>query len=343
MIEQLPPPPPGKTGWPWTEETPPAPPALPDGSAWPKISIVTPSYNQEEFIEETIRAVLLQGYPNLEYILSEDCSTDDSLSIIRRYEPWLTVLVGDENRGMSAAINRGFEIARGDIVTWISTDDVYFPGAFQEVARHWQTLKDHGAAVGSFHFMDEASTVDPVNHPSRLPDPGPIDLSLAPVADWRLHQVSTFYVRTTLDQVGRRVREDLRHNMDRELLYRVAMNGRILLLERALAAFRIHQRSKSWSFANMITMGREYASIQYLFFTDNAADNRRRKRIANWRIAKGYVKFAKYVPNPLRACVALLQAAFYWPGMIAVKDFWRAWLNAFGLTPAVRRMRARVR
>ncbi len=336
ILRELPPPPAGRTGWPWTVETPPAPPTLPDGSTWPKISIVTPSYNQAGYVEETIRAVLLQGYPDLQYILSEDCSTDNSQEIIRRYQPWLKILAGEKNRGMSNAINRGFEIADGDIVTWISSDDVYFPGTFQEVARNWRVLKEYGAAVGSFHFMDESSNVDPVNHPCRLPHTGPIDLTLTPPGEWRLHQVSTFYVRAALDRVGKRVREDLRHNMDRELIYRVAQEHGILLLDRALAAFRIHQRSKSWSFSNMANMAREYASIQYLFLTENPADNRRRRQIANYRIAKGYVKFAKYTPHPLRASAALFQSLFYRPEIVLKKDFWRAWLNVFRLTNFIR-------
>lgn len=289
-----------------------------------------------EYVEETIRAVLLQGYPDLEYVVSEDCSTDNSLAVIRKYERWLKILIGEKNRGMSHAINRGFAVVDGEIVTWISTDDVYLPGAFQEVGKSWQVLRTHGAAVGSFHFMDEESKIDPVNHPSRLPHPGPIDLTLAPLADWRLHQVSTFFVGATLDKVGRRVREDLRHNMDRELIYRIAMEHKILLLDKALAAFRIHQRSKSWSHRNMINMGREYASIQDMFLTDSVSDNRRRRQIARIRIGKAYLKFAKYAPGPIRATAAMFQAFYYQPEMALKKGYWKVWLNILGLSTLVR-------
>jgi len=115
-LKDLPSPPHGKKGWPWTEETPPLPDTMPDGRPWPRISIVTPSYNQAEFIEETIRSVLLQGYPDIEYIIIDGGSTDGSVKIIKKYEPWLTYWVSEPDRGQSHAINKGMKRATGEIL-----------------------------------------------------------------------------------------------------------------------------------------------------------------------------------------------------------------------------------
>src|SRR6266487_3806537 len=107
-LNELPPPPPGKVGWPWTEEAPcvsdqnPRPSeALDHNRVWPRVSIVTPSFNQARFLEETIRSVLLQGYPNLEYIMIDGGSADESVEIIGRYEKHLAYWVSEKDRGQS--------------------------------------------------------------------------------------------------------------------------------------------------------------------------------------------------------------------------------------------------
>jgi hypothetical protein len=124
----------GKTGWPWTEETPQLPDRMAEGSPWPRVSIVTPSFNQGQSIEETIRSVLLQGYPNLEYLVIDGGSTDCSVEIIKKYEPWLTYWVSEKDRGQSHAINKGFARSTGEIMAWLNSDDVYAPRTMETVA-----------------------------------------------------------------------------------------------------------------------------------------------------------------------------------------------------------------
>lgn len=130
-LAELPPPPPGRTGWPWTEESL----RLPDDRTWPGISIVTPSYQQGEFIEETIRSILLQGYPDLEYFIMDAGSKDGTVEIIKKYEKWLAGWVSEKDRGMAHAVNKGWARATGEILAFMNTDDWYYPGAFGHVAK----------------------------------------------------------------------------------------------------------------------------------------------------------------------------------------------------------------
>jgi len=139
-LNELPSPPAEKTGWPWTEESQQLPNKMADGSEWPKISIVTPSYNQGEFIEETIRSVLLQGYPNLEYIVIDGESIDNSVEIINKYSPWIAHWVSEQDRGQSDAINKGFAVSSGQICAYLNSDDLFLPEAFKCFA---QARKKH--------------------------------------------------------------------------------------------------------------------------------------------------------------------------------------------------------
>src|SRR5262245_40106852 len=117
-LHDLPAPPPGRDGWPWTDRYPPLPESQLDGRPWPRVTIVTPSYNQGAFLEETIRSVLLQGYPNLEYAIVDGGSNDGSVEIIRKYADWLTFWVSEPDSGQSSAIERGFSQTTGEILGW---------------------------------------------------------------------------------------------------------------------------------------------------------------------------------------------------------------------------------
>jgi glycosyltransferase involved in cell wall biosynthesis len=139
-LQDLPAPPPGKIGWPWTEQSQTVPHRLPDGSEWPRISIVTPSYNQGQFLEETIRSVLLQGYSNLEYIIIDGGSTDNSVEIIRKYEPWLTYWVSEPDKGQTDAIQKGFNRVTGVLWNWINSDDFLEPNALHVIADVYHTI-----------------------------------------------------------------------------------------------------------------------------------------------------------------------------------------------------------
>ena len=142
ILKELPSPPPGKTDWPWTEESIQLPDKMPDGSSWPKISIVTPSLNQGQFLEETIRSVLLQGYPDLEYIIIDGGSTDDTLKVIQRYESLLAYWISEKDEGMYNAINKGFSIATGEIMAWLNSDDKYTPWALNVIGDIFRKLSE---------------------------------------------------------------------------------------------------------------------------------------------------------------------------------------------------------
>jgi cellulose synthase/poly-beta-1,6-N-acetylglucosamine synthase-like glycosyltransferase len=144
-------PPNGETGWPWDIETPA------DSSSGPKITIVTPSYNQAGFLEQTIRSVLLQGYSNLEYIIIDGASSDGSVDIIRKYQQHLAYWVSEKDHGAADAIGKGFSKATGSICGWLNSDDFYRPAALQKVVA---ALQRNYAS----RFLSRRATLEVLRH-----------------------------------------------------------------------------------------------------------------------------------------------------------------------------------
>jgi glycosyltransferase involved in cell wall biosynthesis len=154
-LSELPAPPKGRTGWPWTEESKPLPNQMPDGRSWPGITVVTPSFNQGQFLEETIRSVLLQGYPGLEYVVLDGGSTDNSVEIIKKYARWLSHWVSERDSGQSDAINRGIKMGSGPFATWINSDDTLEKEAFVTHAINAE-FNEKEVYVGLCTYVDEA-------------------------------------------------------------------------------------------------------------------------------------------------------------------------------------------
>lgn len=344
-LAELPPPTLGKTGWPWIEETSPLPDAMSDpstefragGSPWPCISIVTPSFNQGHYLEETIRSVLLQGYPDLEYIIIDGGSTDGSVEIIKKYEPWLAYWVSEPDQGQSHAINKGFARCSGDLITYQNSDDIYLPEAFHDAAVKWCECGEQvGAIIGGFHFMDPDSRLNEHYFPPRLAHPGYVDLSLGPPGIYRLHQVATFFTRPALDRVGRWVREDMKYVMDRELLYRICLHARIILADRAYGAFRIHENSKST--AEVLLFAKEFASLYLSFRSGNRTEDKRREQMARHHLAGGYMKIARTSDNIGRSTLALLTVLRFKPSFFWKSSYWIRWLESLRLKPIIKKL-----
>ncbi|MGH9873560.1 MAG: glycosyltransferase family 2 protein [Pyrinomonadaceae bacterium] len=218
-LRDLPAPPPGKVGWPWTEETPQATKA-PGTAALPRVSIVTPSFNQGCFLEETIRSVLLQGYSDLEYIVIDGSSTDQSVEIIRKYEQWLTYWVSEKDSGQAHAINKGFSHTTGEICAYLNSDDVFLPGALREVASFFDRNAEAALAYGDCQIIDEFSRVN--------------DLWVAPEFDLQellfrcyIAQPASFWRKSAMAKVGD-FNDEKHFAFDYEMWLRMAAAGQTL-------------------------------------------------------------------------------------------------------------------
>ena len=131
---ELPVRPAGKQGWPWDAAVRRVPEKMPNGQPWPRITVVTPAYNQAQFLEETMRSVLMQGYPNSEYMVINDGATDNTEEVISRYERYLNFWTTQKNSGQPTAVNNGMARSTGEILGWLNSDDLLLPRALERTA-----------------------------------------------------------------------------------------------------------------------------------------------------------------------------------------------------------------
>ena len=239
-LNELPPPPPGKTGWPWAEESPQLPDIMSNGQPWPRVSIVTPSYNQGQFMEETIRSVLLQGYPELEYIVMDGGSTDGSVDIIRKYEPWLCYLHIGPDGGQAAAIAEGFRRATGEILAWLNSDDRYRPEALARAAYFFSAHSKVVFGNGDVNFVDADG-----QWTKRMFAIRPNRFLTANLGVHGWPQQGCFWRRWAYEKVGG-MDDSLQFCMDRDLFIRLVDIGpSARIAGPPLADFRMHGSAKS--------------------------------------------------------------------------------------------------
>jgi len=238
MLKELPKPGIAAQGWPWTEETDVK---LYDAlSGWPKISIVTPSYNQGKFIEETIRSVLLQNYPNLEYIIIDGGSTDDTVEIIKKYDRYINYWISEKDGGQSNAINKGFSKANGIIFNWVNSDDFLVKNSLFNIANAWLKNPEAVAWVGTAYMIDEIenSTTKFISKPGNKFDYG----------HWyytaHIMQPACFFKKTAWLEVAG-VNENLHYTMDIDLWMRMSGLGKFVVIDEDIVCIHRHPDIKS--------------------------------------------------------------------------------------------------
>jgi glycosyltransferase involved in cell wall biosynthesis len=232
-----------KHDWPWVE-TSATTQIIVGKSDWPKISIVTPSFNQGRYIEETIRSVLLQGYPNLEYIVIDGGSTDDTVSIIKKYSQWITRWVSEKDDGQADALNKGFSYATGSILGFLNSDDVLYPSALFKMMKKIETVNLSDPLLVCGKVLDFTQT------------PGEPKLvqaennNFGSVKKWldggvSIHQPGCFWTKAAWHQFGS-FRNSLNYMFDRYFFTRCNIGGcKFLAVDTVIAGFRIHPESKT--------------------------------------------------------------------------------------------------
>jgi glycosyltransferase involved in cell wall biosynthesis len=201
------------------------------------VSIITPSFNQAKYLEDTIQSVLGQDYANLEYILVDGGSTDASVDIIRKYDDRLAWWVSERDNGQAEAINKGLSRATGEIVAWLNSDDTYLPGAISTVVRVFEENPDVALVYGNMLAVNEnGETINILCYDQ---------LNLEDLLCFQIiGQPAVFFRRDALEKAGF-LDPTYHFLLDHHFWLRIAMQGRILHVDQTWAAARYHAEAKN--------------------------------------------------------------------------------------------------
>ena len=206
-------------------------------SSYPKISIVTPSFNQGNFIERTILSVKEQNYPNYEHIIIDGGSTDNTIEILKKYKhlKWIS----EKDSGQSDAVNKGFIMANGEIIGWLNADDLYFDRCLWVVAEKFLHNNEISIIYGACNYIDEFDKIIYNYNPPQYNYKNLINFGYSYIP-----QMSTFFKKEILDTIGY-LNVNLIYSMDHDFFIRVGKNYSFYKIEETLACFRKHSSSKT--------------------------------------------------------------------------------------------------
>ena len=236
----------------WPYRAPSKAPVSRDPSAWPKISIVTPSFQQGDYLEETILSVLRQGYPNVQHIVVDGGSTDSTTDVLRRYRSHLDTVISEPDEGQSHALQKGFSLARGEVLTWLNSDDLLAPGALAAVATAFlDPSVDLVAGICVVHRDGKpehhhlASCADGILSVEDL-----LNLEGRWYQGEFFYQPEVFFRRSLWQAAGGLIDRRWFYGMDYDLWLRFAEQGaKLKVIGRPLAWFRSHDQQKTASAA----------------------------------------------------------------------------------------------